>query len=92
MEQQQLSRGSPVGAQRPPFPPTTLELPLISPRTSAGPASLTTPRILDQYSPHFRPFPAPLDMPDLPEDTTCNKDQTRRKPRFSTSSLPDIDW
>lgn len=57
--------------------------------------SLISPRVHDQSrSPHFRPFPsAPVDdASDVDTDAATTRDQTRRKARFSTSSLPDIDW
>lgn len=58
---------------------------------------LISPRF-DTHSPHFRPFPSFTNQPagagaqDC--DDTCGKrDQSRNKPaRFSTTSLPDVDW
>lgn len=54
---------------------------------------LISPRF-DTHSPHYRPFPAAqqelLAVDSL--DVASKKDQNRSKPRFSTSSLPDVDW
>jgi hypothetical protein len=54
---------------------------------------LISPRTVDTHSPHYRPF-VQAQQNDLPVETdVCSKrDQSRAKPRFSTSSLPDIDW
>jgi hypothetical protein len=54
---------------------------------------LISPRTVDTHSPHFRPF-VQAQQNDVPlESDVCSKrDQSRAKPRFSTSSLPDIDW
>lgn len=56
---------------------------------------LISPRF-DTHSPHFRPFlqPAVLQQVDAASETdvASKRDQNRAKPRFSTSSLPDVDW
>jgi hypothetical protein len=54
---------------------------------------LISPRV-DTHSPHWRSFPvAPADEVTLETDTCSRRDQNRTKPRFSTSSLPDVmDW
>jgi hypothetical protein len=58
---------------------------------------LISPRF-DSHSPHWRPFAqfAHTEQeqagPDAQADVRSSRDQTRCKPRFSTSSLPDIDW
>jgi hypothetical protein len=82
-------------ASRPPMPlrmgapPGLLQVDMM---LSPGPTS----RTLDQASPHFRPFPTEpaLATSELEAcDLAGSRDQTRRKPaRFSTTSLPDVDW
>lgn len=56
---------------------------------------LISPRF-DTHSPHFRPFlqPADLQQVDVSSETdvASKRDQNRAKPRFSTSSLQDVDW
>lgn len=55
---------------------------------------LISPRF-DTHSPHFRPFPSfssGSDVAQQNDDTSGKRDQNRCKPRFSTSSLPDVDW
>jgi hypothetical protein len=53
---------------------------------------LISPR-LDSRSPHWRPFPAASpELLAVDADVQSNKDQNRSKPRFSSTSLPDVDW
>jgi hypothetical protein len=53
---------------------------------------LISPRV-DTHSPHWRSFPVAGAEVTLETDTCSKRDQNRTKPRFSTSSLPDVmDW
>jgi len=55
-------------------------------------ANLISPRASDQLgSPDIISPQTPVEV-ELDTDIAPNKDQDRRKPRFSTSSLPDVDW
>lgn len=80
----QVSPGqqAPMGVQPFAFQPNLLaqvEDMLISPR-------------FDTHSPHYRPFPDLQETDTLETDVCKARDQNRAKPRFSSTSLPDVDW
>lgn len=55
---------------------------------------IISPRASDQTAHRRRRSPTTTVDYDVVDDSdlTSPKDQNRRKPRFSTSSLPDVDW